>query len=358
MRELESHLPDGAERVLEYQSYWDPGFCERFLERCRETIFDNPPAGLKLAEVAPRLARSVPEDRGAQGRRKQRERIVRAYILLGHALKEVGRPTEADTAYQEAFRICQEEKISASIRAFLHLKLAVLRSCQKRYQEALRLTSEATEMYRTEKDLEGEGIALATLGMVHIDLRLFDDAVSVLTMALSKYRLNHRAHYAACGNLAFAVSEAVNPDFDAALKHLRRARQILGPRRSIQKSRLYWIEGSILNRCGLTERAEHRWRKAQAEFVKFQAPYEVALVGLEISTLLRFQKRWPELEHMAADTYRRFNELREDNEALAALKLWLEAAQDRTLSEVMIAEVKAKLEERMRFFPGTAPQHR
>ncbi len=88
-------------------------------------------------------------------------------------------------------------------------------------------------------------------------------------------------------------------------------------------------------------------RKARAGLIHFGVPYSIALVSLDLSALLRFARRWPELEELAADTYRRFRDLDEDEEALAALKLWLEAAQARTLSEELIAEVKETVERRM-----------
>ncbi len=73
---------------------------------------------------------------------------------------------------------------------------------------------------------------------------------------------------------------------------------MLGPRRSVQKSKLHWIEGMIFLRRGsaFTERGEQRLWKALAGFLKFQVPYEIALVSLDLSALLRFQKRWLELE--------------------------------------------------------------
>ncbi len=105
------------------------------------------------------------------------------------------------------------------------------------------------------------------------------------------------------------------------------------------------------------ERGELRLRKALAGFLKFQVPYEIALVTLDLSALLRFQKRWAELEELSADTFRRFQELREDAEALAALKLWLDAVRSRSLSEELISEVKTALEVRMRR-QGTAGRRR
>ncbi len=85
------------------------------------------------------------------------------------------------------------------------------------------------------------------------------------------------------------------------------------------------------------------YRKALAGLIHFGVPYSIALVSLDLSALLRFAMRWPELEQLAADTYHRFRELGEDEKALAALKLWLDAAEARTLSEELISEVKETL---------------
>ncbi len=90
------------------------------------------------------------------------------------------------------------------------------------------------------------------------------------------------------------------------------------------------------------------WRRPPPKIPAWQGgAYSIALVSLDLSALLRFAKRWPELEELAADTYRRFRDLGEDEEALAALKLWLDAAQARSLSEELIAEVKETVAARM-----------
>ena len=75
-------------------------------------------------------------------------------------------------------------------------------------------------------------------------------------------------------------------------------------------------------------------------------------MSLDLSALLRFAKRWPELEELAADTYGRFRDLHEDVEALAALRLWLEAARRRSLTEELISEVKETVRGRMTRAPG------
>ncbi len=350
LSELEPHLPDGAERVLESRSYWDPGFFDLFLEYTEELIFREPQAGLEVARVTARLVHTLPEGQTAKSRRQHRARIVRAYAVEGSAYRVTGRPDSAEERFRAAARLCRGIGGPRSARAELCWRRAELRADQKRYDDALRLTAESVKLYQAAGDLEGVGVALAIRGLVYALDRCFVEAVSTFSEALGTYKLPPRAEYSVTHNLGCALSEADNPDLTMAENHLHRAKQMLGPRRSVQKSKLHWIEGMIFLRRGsaFVERGEQRLRKALAGFLKFQVPYEIALVSLDLSALLRFQKRWAELEELAADTHRRFRELREDGEALAALNLWLDAVRSRSLSEELISEVKSTLESRMR----------
>ncbi len=358
LSELEPHLPSGAERVLESRSYWDPGFFDVFLEYIQELIFRDPQAGLEVARVAVRLVRTLPEGQTPESRQEHRARLIKGYAAFGSACRAAGQPGVADEQFQAAARFCRGVGVPKSAQAEYCWKLAELRGYQKRFDEALKLAAGALELYRAAGNREGQGVALATRGAVYALARRFSHAVSVLSEALGTFKLPPRVEYSATHNLSYALSQADSPDLDTALQHLHRARQMLGPRRSVQKSKLYWIEGMIFLRRGSAdvERGEQRLHKALAGFLKFQVPYEIALVSLDLSALYRFQKRWHELEELAADTCRKFRELREDNEALASLKLWLDAVRSRGLSEELISQVKATLEARMRR-EGTA-RHR
>ncbi len=350
LSELEPHLPGEAERVLESRSYWDPGFYDLFLEYTEELIFRDPQAGLEVARNAVRLAHTLAEGDTPESRKAHQTRLVRAFGVLGSAYRAAGHPNTAEEQFRAALRLCRNSGFPASVQADLYWRLAVLRAYQKRFDEALKLAADSLKLFRAEGDHCGEGIALTTSGTILAIARRFSQAVSTLSETLGTYKLPPRAEYSATQNLGGALSQADNPDLDTALNHLHRAKQMLGPRRSVQKSKLHWIEGMIFLRRGsaFIERGEQRLRKALMGFLKFQVPYEIALVSLDLSTLLRFQKRWFELEELAADTYLRFQELREDAEALAALGLWHDAVQSRSLSEELISEVKATLEARMR----------
>ena len=348
MRELEPSLPDSAEVVLERPKYWDEGFGQLFFDYLEDLIFHEPGAGLKVAKVARRLAYAIPAEEHPEGQQAARERLVKAYGLLGTAYRAVGRFSKAAQKYRKARYFCAKG-VSGSCREELGLRQAFLHAFQKRFDEALKLIDRAERYFVEANDNQWLGRTLATRGAVLILACRFPEAVTALSQALANCRLTQRVEYSVTGNLAYAVSESDDQGcFEVALEHMRRARRLCGPRRSVQKSIFYWIEGRIFVRRGSTERAEQKYRKALQGFIKFQTPYEIALVSLDISSLLRFSKRWIELEELAAETYHRFRDLQEDTEALASLKLWLDAAQERTLSIEQISEIKAAFVERMR----------
>ena len=346
IRELEPRLPDAAEVVLDRPKYWDPGFAELFFEYVEDLIFRDPQAALPVARIARRLAHVIPDGETADDRQASRERLVKGHCLVGSAYRAAGQPSEAERAYRAAGHLCDKPGVSPDCRAQLWVRLAVLRTFQKKFDLGLRYTRDAEKVFRASEDDEWVGRVLATRGMIYVLARRFPEAVAVLSEALGNFKLSGRFEHSSTLNLAHAVSESDDPQgLEKALAHLRRARHLAGPRRSVQKSIYYWIEGRIHVRRGSTERAERSYKKAQQGFIKFQTPYEIALVGLDLASLFRFSKRWAELEELAADTYQRFGDLQEDTEALAALKLWLDGAQARSLSIDMISELKGRVAE-------------
>ncbi len=358
MRELEPFLPEEAERVLDRQSYWDPGFADLFYEYTADLISRDPQAGLKVAKVMRRLAYALPAD-AEKSASPQRDRLSKAYALLGTAYRATGSAKKAETAFFSALEICRKGGgASKAIRGDIYLRLAFLRAHQKRPEEADRFLKSAEGVLKQMDEGAWRGRFLAFRGAVLLFADRYAAAADALTEALGSYKLSHRVEYSATGNLAHAVARVDDPSRLAeAPAHLRRARRLCGPRRSVQKSFLYWIEGLVFVRLGSTERAEHRFRKAMEGFLKFQTPWELAQVSLDLSTLLGFAGRWTELETLASETYQRFCELQEDADALAALKLWLEAAQNRSVTVALVTEIKATLEQRKQLHSTPLKSH-
>ncbi len=349
LRELEPRLPEAARDVLERECYHDPGFCDRFLTYTEDLIFREPAAGLEVARVTPRLTWIILVDEGPKARQDNLARLIRALGLVGTGHRFVGQIDEAEKRYRAALRICDRERTSPQCRAELYLRWATLRIRQKRFEDAARLIDEALAIFKAEGSEKWTGTALAARGAVLASTGRHAEAAAILSAVLGRHRLTARVQFSATCNLAYAILGLEDPEaLDEVLAHLKTARRLAGPRQSVQKSRLYWTEATALIRRGKTDNGERRYRKALAGFRKFGAVYEAALVALDLSRLLRFAGRWMELEELAAETFAQFQALSEDVEALAALRLWLDASHGRELTEDLLFEVKTQLEARAR----------
>ncbi len=87
---------------------------------------------------------------------------------------------------------------------------------------------------------------LATRGAVLVHADRFPEAVSTIGSVLGGFKLSTRVEFSVAGNLAHAVSESDDhKGLERAQAQLRRARQLAGPRSSVQKSTFYWIEGRV-----------------------------------------------------------------------------------------------------------------
>ncbi len=337
VRELERELwanPEARWRIFKEEKFVDSGFADRFLEFTEELILREPQVGLEVARLLPRFVWMV-TPRGPHGHRERFERLVRAHGLVGAAYRAVGQLRKAEKRYRLALAICERRRLSPACRGELYIKWATLRNRQGRPAEALEYASDAIAIFEAEQNEEWIG----------------SEAVDSLSEVLGKYykKLTHHVKLSASTNLAVSVLELEDPgELTTAREHLHRARQLAGPRLSVPKCLLFWIEAKVSIQSGRTDEGERLFKKAQAGFDKLGAPFELARVALDRSALLRSARRWPELEELAADTFRRFRRLEADGEAVAALRLWLEAIEARKLTEELIADVGSTLEERAR----------
>lgn len=108
---------------------------------------------------------------------------------------------------------------------------------------------------------------------------------------------------------------------------------------------LQWVEGLVLRRiesCGaqagysLLERAEKAFKRAREGFIQLRAPWEIALVGLDLAAHYRAAGRWEDLFAVAFDTLQRFRLLSGNTQAVAALSLCVDAARARSGAEAAI----------------------
>ena len=349
-QKLIRELPADIDRLLEQPRYWDETFLDLYLDHCDEVLFRDPRKGLKLAELAPDLAEKVPKRRDRQSRLVRRELRVRSNAVHGGALRATGRLDEADEAYQAALRICGNGDVSALEEANLHHRLAVLRTTQRRFAESFELCQDAIETHRDFGHDGFLGEALVILGVAYNESGRFEDAIPCFGEALQLTKnKTSRTYHAAIHNLALALTGTKDrASLKSALRYIREAkRRLRDHRRSLPKHKLTWIEGKLHVKIVLDLHAERLFRRARQGFLELGAPFELALVGLDLSLLLKREGRWPELEDLAAETFGRFRLLSADTESIAALSLWMDAVRAKKLDDEVVADVRLKLEKRM-----------
>ncbi len=353
-------LPSRLETLLENRRYWDPTFLRVYLDHCDDVLFDHPRLGLEFAKIAPRLALLIPEKypdewRWASDSVKQehRELVVRSYALLGGALRVVARFRDADRAYREAARYADSGVISQLWRANLGKRLAKLRSAQGRFAEALKLIEPAIEIYRKQGDQVCYADALNTRGYVLGEARRFSEATRCFSEALvlskgtrKTSKLAKRTVASAALNLAAAVIQGCLPDdVVRALRLVKQAKRYQGKRRNtMNQYRLTWVEARIHARLGCGRTAERRLVPTRRKFFELGAPFEAALVGLELSLLYWQWAEWPKVEKLALETFEEFEALSSHTEGTAALRLWVEGARKRSLNDESIRAIQTRIQ--------------
>jgi tetratricopeptide (TPR) repeat protein len=337
------------QELLRRRRYRTPVFLRIYLDHVEEIRFRDPRAGLRLAKVAPQLARLVPKAAGDEGQREHREHLVRAHAALASAYRLAGREAAAESEYDLAIKTADSGAMSPLARADLSLRLATRgrdnQSRQEGWPRALELVGAAEAAYRAAGDRRRLAEAYAVRGYILNEAKHFTAAIpwhgKALKLALSLERAKPadpadvaalaRVVEAARTNMAHAVSQAPGTGFAATVFAQIKAahRELRDRRNSLTRHLLQWTEGKVYLRLDRPDRAEKRFKVARRGFVRLEAPWETALVSLDLAALYRESGRWDELLDLAADTSRRFRELCGDFEAIAALSLWVDAVQAR-----------------------------
>ena len=361
-------MVEKIEAIVFDPRYWDETVLERLLDRCDDVLFRDPRSGLKIARIAPQVAQAINARRrpgtGQQNpaqKRLRRDLLVRAYASLGDAYRVAGSPKDAEKPYQKALGIINSEAISRPEKANLYRRLAALRAYQEQYDDALELAAKAVQIGRSLASKKDLAWSLTVVGHVYNEASRFPEAFPSLGEALTlvTWKTAPRIYHAATHNMAYVISQTNHPgDLDQVRAYIRKARKCAGRGWSVPKAKLLWIDGKALLRCHFTPLAERRFKRALEVLRLFRAPFDFALVSLDLSVLYFHEKRWRELEQLARDTYRLFRELSADSEAIAALSLWFDAAMKHHLAANLIADVTAKVEGRMSQNPLPHPTQR
>jgi transcriptional regulator with XRE-family HTH domain len=319
--------------------------CERLCEESVEALASDLGRASALAQLAWEIAMRVcwPEGFGES---------LKGYAA-GHqanVLRVAGELKAAGKRLGEATRLWEAGRDSSGVLdpgRLLHFEAALCRD-QRLFAKALALLDEAAAVSYPERALLNKGFTLEVMGE-------YEEAIEVLFKAAPLVERQGRPR----DRLALFFNLAVN--FTLVGRHgeaeelVPQARDLaveLGD--AINLIRILWLEGRVSAGKGRAEEALRLLEQARQQFEERGMWYDVALALLEEAVLLLEVGRAAEVKELAKGLIKVFESKGVHREALAALRLFQEAAEHEAATAEMAEQVlrflfRARWDEGLRF---------
>jgi hypothetical protein len=103
--------------------------------------------------------------------------------------------------------------------------------------------------------------------------------------------------------------------------------------------RLLWLQGDIAAGKGDLTAAEQAYLETREGFIAYRMGYDAAMVSLDLAILYLRGDRWADVQQLAEEMISIFQAQDVDREALAALRLFQEAARRQELTVEKVREL-------------------
>lgn len=332
----ETHSPEERLAMVKVsRSLWSPGLCALVCEKSVSAAAHDGREAEELAHLAIEIARRVP---GGEDRRARLEGLAQA--ALGNALRVRSQLPSADDAFALSARLWSQgagtfqELLDPSRPLDLE---ASLRLSQRRLPDASQLLDRTIHLARSSrargrilllraKILEEQGdsaAALACLEQAEPHVVEAGEPYHLFTLALT--RLVNLVNLGRIGEAAQGLEDA-----KGLAKCLRGAPPL---------ARCRWLEARIAAALGQKEDAIAAFREVLEVFIACESLYDCALIHLEMAVLLLATGRTGEVRKLVTQMEPIFVAQGVHREALAALRLFVEAVQEERASVEMARKV-------------------
>ncbi|HKI03774.1 MAG TPA: hypothetical protein VKK31_17470 [Thermoanaerobaculia bacterium] len=330
----------------EFQSW---ALCERV---CAESVTEASRKVERAAGLA-RLAGEIAEEvRGPEGWRERLRGYAAAHAA--NVLRVSGDLRAADTAFERAKHLWRAGSDPASVLDPGRLPdlEASLRRDQRRFEEALLLLDETATVGRAPaRALINKGFTLEVMGE-------YERAVETLLQAapLVERQGDPRLLYMLRFNLAVNFCHAGRyAEGTKLIQQVRELATALGD--EVFLLRVIWLEGRIAAGVGHSWEARGLLAQARREFGRRGLSYDVALALLEEAALLLDENKLAEVKALARELTGVFAANGVHLEALAALRLFQDAAERETATAEFARRVlryldRARYDQGLRFKPS------
>ncbi len=342
LQELAGMAPE-RQLAMVRERLQDADLCPLLLQLSREAMYTDPACMLKFAELATVVAEHTRVEPGAGSTARLADLRGEAWSQYANALRVCGRLREAERAFATAKGRLAEGTGAPRLRALLLRRQASLKSHQRNFRQAVKLTGEAAEIFRALGEREELGRCLLKQG---IFTGYAGQAEEALRLVFESLRLIESDGDLACmavqaaGRFAIDVGEP-----ELGLKLLIENRPLFERNKQpLALLRLHWLFGELEHALNLLQPAESNLLTARRGFVKAGLAYETALVSLELAMIYLKMDKLGELAALVKEMLPIFRSLGIKRETFASLILWKQAESKATLAQLqhIATELKRK----------------
>ena len=323
---LKRHTP--AERrslVQKGRKYRSWALCERVAAESVRKAPNHPQEALELAGLALLIAERLPGER-TWGLRLQGY----AWAHVSNARRVCNDLPGAEEAMVQARKLWKAgEPGDPGLlnKAWLPGLEAALRRAQRRFPEALKRISEALALDPGELKAE----ILLTKARIHETFGDPEASTAALLEAapLIDPRREPRNAFGVRCNLALDLCQLERfEEAKSRLPEIRALAERLGE--ELDLTRVLWVEGKVAAGLGRVREALSAFEQARGVFRQRGLAFDYGLVSLDLTVLLLEQGRTADVRAMAEEMLQIFRKQQIEREALAALRLFCDAARRET----------------------------
>jgi tetratricopeptide (TPR) repeat protein len=327
---------DRASRLARARSrFRSPGLVRLLLDESRRRLPGQPAEALHFAELAWKVANRNP------GMPEFYELYVLATATMANACRAQDQNSRAEELFALSRQIMDKHGVTApAVIARVDDLVGSLRKDQRRFPEAERLLKRAAVLYRLVRSSEDHARVLVKLADTYSARGSLGPAIETIQTALgllgpeSDPPLRLCAYY----NLAFYLVAAGR--LDEASDQLEADEPLY---RSFPEPwaqlRLLWLQGDIAAGKGDLATAERFYRETREGFIVHHMGYDAAMVSLDLAILYLQTGRLADVQQLAEEMVAIFQAQDVNREALAALRLFQEAARRQELTVEKVREL-------------------
>jgi transcriptional regulator with XRE-family HTH domain len=304
------------------KKYWNWALVEKVCAESARAAAHRADRAMELARLALRVAELDP---GGEAWRSRLQGY--AWAFMANARRVQGDLPGAEEAFLRSDRLWEDGKLTdpglLDASRLLDLK-ASLRSYQGRLSEALALLDQAFQATKTSEAqiriLIKKAIALRFIGNSKESIEALRKAE-----ALIQEQPNPRTSWLIQFNLATNLWQL--GDYKEAETLLPEVRELaVGLSNELDLMRVLWLEGRVATGLGRRADALPALEQVRRHFTTSQIAYDAALVSLEVAVFYLEEERTREVKRLAEEMLWIFKSQGVHKEALAALRLFCEAA--------------------------------